>query len=44
MRCVTAPTAGAMPAQAHIQTAERIAWMTRLHELPEFNRYPPPPG
>lgn len=32
---------GAVPAQAHIQTAERIAWMDRAHELPVFDRYPP---
>jgi hypothetical protein len=33
---------GAIPAQAHIQIAERITWMERAHELPAFNRYPPP--
>jgi hypothetical protein len=26
--------------QAHIQTAERIGWMQRAHELPEFERFP----
>lgn len=26
--------------QAHIQTAERIGWMEKSHELPEFERYP----
>ncbi|HYD06330.1 MAG TPA: GFA family protein [Reyranella sp.] len=31
----------AVPAQAHIQVAERIAWMERAHELPTFERYPP---
>jgi hypothetical protein len=25
----------------HIQTAERIRWMERAHELPTFERYPP---
>ena len=25
---------------AHIQAAERLAWMTQLNELPEFKRYP----
>jgi hypothetical protein len=25
----------------HIQTAERIHWMERAHELPAFERYPP---
>jgi hypothetical protein len=31
----------AVPAQAHIQIAERIGWMERAHELPKFDRYPP---
>ncbi|SNS38456.1 Uncharacterized conserved protein [Sphingomonas laterariae] len=26
---------------AHIQVAERIGWAKNLHELPEFERYPP---
>lgn len=30
----------ALPPQAQIQTAERIGWMTHLHELPEFERFP----
>jgi len=25
----------------HIQTAERLRWMERAHELPTFERYPP---
>jgi hypothetical protein len=29
----------ALPAQAHIQVAERIAWMETAHELPVFERY-----
>ena len=33
-----------LPAQVHIQTAERIAWMKTAHELPAFERYPPGPG
>lgn len=32
----------AVPAQAHIQVAERIRWMRSAHELPVFERYPPP--
>ena len=28
----------------HIQVADRIAWMERVHELPTFERYPPPPA
>ena len=31
---------GALAPQAHIQTAERIAWMKTAHELPEFERFP----
>lgn len=30
----------AVPAQAHIQVAERITWMKNVHQLPEFDRYP----
>ena len=30
----------ALPAGAHIQTAERIGWMETAHELPHFERYP----
>lgn len=30
----------ALPAGAHIQTAERIGWMAEAHSLPEFQRYP----
>ena len=33
----------AVPARAHIQVAERIGWMERVHELPEYDRYPPAP-
>ncbi len=29
-----------IPAQVQIQTAERIAWMEKAHELPGFPRYP----
>jgi hypothetical protein len=29
-----------LPATGHIQTAERIDWMTSAHTLPEFERYP----
>ena len=31
---------GALPAQAHIQVAERIGWMETAHALPAFERYP----
>lgn len=30
----------ALPAQSHIQTAERLTWMKTAHELPEMERYP----
>ena len=29
-----------IPVQAQIQTAERIGWMEKAHELPSFERYP----
>ena len=31
----------AVPPKAHIQVAERIGWMERVHELPTFERFPP---
>lgn len=31
---------GLLPAQIHIQTAERIPWMDTAHELPRHERYP----
>jgi hypothetical protein len=31
---------GALQPTAHIQVAERIAWMATAHELPAFERYP----
>ena len=30
----------AVPAQCHIQVAERISWMKQAHELPQFERFP----
>lgn len=30
-----------LPARCHIQTAERISWMTEVEKLPEFERFPP---
>ena len=30
----------AIPAQIHIQVADRIGWMTEAHTLPAFERYP----
>ena len=34
----------AVPAQAHIQVADRIGWMAEAHTLPAFERYPPQEG
>lgn len=34
---------GAIPPRAHIQVADRIAWMESAHALPAFDRYPPQP-
>ena len=31
----------AVPAEAHIQVADRIGWMEHAHELPRFERFPP---
>ena len=31
----------ALAPQCHIQVAERLDWMRRAHDLPEFERYPP---
>lgn len=30
----------ALPPGVQIQTAERLNWMKRLHQLPEFERFP----
>lgn len=30
-----------IPAEAHIQVADRISWMKDTSSLPEFERYPP---
>lgn len=31
-----------LPARCHVQTAERITWLSEIGRLPEFERYPPP--
>lgn len=41
IQSATCDDPSAVVPQIHIQTAERLSWMTRLHELPEFERYPP---
>jgi hypothetical protein len=30
----------AMPPQIQVQSAERIGWMEKMHDLPAFKRYP----
>ena len=42
IQSATCDDPAAVPPRAHIQIAERIAWMERAHELPQFDRYPPP--
>jgi hypothetical protein len=34
---------GVVAPVAHIQIADRIGWMARVHELPVFERFPPQP-
>jgi hypothetical protein len=41
VQSATADNPEAVPAQCHIQTAERISWMEHAHELPAFERFPP---
>lgn len=41
VQSATCDTPEVVPAQAHIQVAERIDWMRHAHELPEFERFPP---
>lgn len=31
------------PPKAHVQVAERVAWMAHAHDVPMFARYPPTP-
>lgn len=40
IQAATLDNPDALPAGAHIQTAERIGWMATAHALPEFERYP----
>jgi hypothetical protein len=30
-----------IPARCHIQTAERLPWMSEINKIPEFERFPP---
>lgn len=36
----TLDDASQLPARCHIQTAERLSWMTEVNTLPEFERFP----
>jgi hypothetical protein len=40
IQAATLDDPNALPAGAHIQTAERIGWMADVHNLPKFERYP----
>lgn len=40
VQTATLDGADALPAQAHIQVAERLKWMEHVHELPTFERFP----
>lgn len=40
IQAATLDNPDALPAGAHIQTAEQIGWMTEAHKLPKFERYP----
>jgi hypothetical protein len=39
IRSATLDTPDAVPPMAHVQVAERIGWIAKAHELPEFERY-----
>lgn len=40
IQAATLDNPDALPAGAHIQTAEQIGWMAEAHNLPKFERYP----
>lgn len=42
IQSATLDAAGDVAPAAHIQVAERLPWMERLHGLPEFARFPAP--
>ncbi len=43
VQSATLDDASALAPQTHVQAAERLGWMAKAHELPMFERYPPPP-
>jgi hypothetical protein len=40
IQAATLDDPNAMPPAVHIQTAERLAWISHMNELPEFERFP----
>ena len=40
VQSATLDNPNALPAQVHIQTADRIEWMTDIDSLPQFERFP----
>ncbi|MGI9475407.1 MAG: GFA family protein [Hyphomicrobiaceae bacterium] len=41
VRTATLDNPEALPPECHMQTAERLSWMEKAHELPSFERFPP---
>ena len=44
LRSATLDNPDALPAQFHMQTADRISWMQAAHTLPEYDGFPPMEG
>jgi hypothetical protein len=40
VQTATLDTPDALPPAVQIQTAERLGWVTRMNELPEYERFP----
>jgi hypothetical protein len=40
IQIATLDNPNAFPPQLHIQVAERLTWMEKVHELPEIQRFP----
>jgi len=40
VQAATLDDPSAMPPAIHIQTAERLGWVTHMNELPEYERFP----
>ena len=41
VRTATLDDPEALPPECHMQTAERLGWTEKVHELPAFERFPP---